>query len=174
MLRTTTVSNAGLVAPQYFVLRLSVTCDVELYEDSTYGPLPAPTDADELSHCSAWSFLSAPTDAVPPCCLTSFELTTPVDGFARIAGSCPAGVFDVIVTVYFPCGLITMPASRNDGVPLRLMSRLSEKTTSAEVSGSPFAKCTFFFRLNVNVLAPFVAFHDETSSGMGCARSALL
>ena len=50
MLRTTTVSNAGFVAPQYFVLRLSVTCEVVLYAESTYGPLPAPTDAEELSH----------------------------------------------------------------------------------------------------------------------------
>src|SRR5204862_6137378 len=49
MLRTTTVSNAGFVLPQYFVLRLSVICDVVLYDDSTYGPLPAPTDPDELT-----------------------------------------------------------------------------------------------------------------------------
>src|ERR1700759_4330910 len=165
MLRTTTVSKAGFAEPQYFVLRLSVTCDVVLYDDSTYGPLPAPTEADELSHCSAWSFLSAPTEAVPPCCFTSFELTTPVDGLARIAGSCPAGVFELITTVYLPCGLITMPASRNDGLPFRLIRRLSERTTSADVSGSPFAKCTFFFRLNVNVFAPFDAFHEETRSG---------
>src|SRR3954467_15543508 len=143
MFRTTIVSKAGLVDPQYFVLRLSVICEVVLYDERTYGPLPAPTDADEFSHCSALSRLSAPTDAVPPCCLTSFALTTPVDGFARIAGSCPAGVFELITTAYLPCGLITMPVSRNAGLPLRLMSRLSEKTTSADVSGAPFAKCTF-------------------------------
>ncbi len=132
-----------------------------------YGPLPAPTDADELSHCSALSALSAPTADVPPCAFTSFELTMPVDGFARIAGSCVAGVVDFITTVYFPCAETVMPASRNDGFPLRLISRLSEKTTSADVSGSPFAKWTFFFSWNVNVFAPFEAFHDCTSSGTG-------
>ena len=35
MFRTTTVSNAGFVAPQYFVLRLSVICDVVEYAEST-------------------------------------------------------------------------------------------------------------------------------------------
>src|SRR4051794_10696269 len=67
-----------------------------------------------------------------------------------------------------------MPVSRNAGLPLRLIRRLSENTTSAEVSGSPFAKCTFFFRLNVNVFAPFEALHVETRSGTGWAKSPLL
>ena len=165
MLRTTTVSNAGLVAPQYFVLRLSVTCDVVLYAERTYGPLPAPTDADELSQLSALSFLSAPTEAVPPCAFTSFALTMPVEGFARIAGSWPAGVFEVITTRYLPDGLTTTPSSRNAGFPFRLISRFSEKTTSADVSGSPLAKCTFVFRLKMNVFAPFDALYDETRSG---------
>ena len=59
----------------------------------------------------------------------------PVEGFARIAGSCPAGVFELMMTWYFPCGLTTIPSSRNAGFPFRLISRLSEKTTSADVSG---------------------------------------
>ena len=67
-----------------------------------------------------------------------------------------------------------MPASRNAGFPLRLISRLSEKTTSAEVSGVPSAKCTFCLSWNVNVFAPFDAFHDCTSSGIGVVRSPLL
>ncbi len=143
--------------PQYFGLRFSTTCEVALYEDRTYGPLPAPTDADEFSHVSALSRLSAPTEAVPPCCFTSFALTMPVDGFARIAGSWPAGVFDDMTTPYLPFGLITIPVRRNDGFPFRLMSRLSEKTTSADVSGSPFAKWTFCFSWKTNVFAPFSA-----------------
>src|SRR5947199_9238665 len=85
MLRTTTVSNAGFVAPQYFALRLSVICDVVENAESTSGPLPSPTDADEFSHDSALSFLLAPTDAVAPCCFTGFELTTPRDRLAGIA-----------------------------------------------------------------------------------------
>src|SRR4051794_24439698 len=98
----------------------------------------------------------------------------PVDGFARIAGSWPAAVFELITTLWRPCGLTTIPASRNAGLPLMLIRRLSENTTSADVSASPFAKCTFFFRLNVNLFAPFEAFHVDTRSGTGCARSPLL
>ena len=167
MLRTTTVSNFGLLAPQYFVLRFRVTCEVVLYAERTYGPLPAPTDAEELSHDSALSFWSAPTEALPPCCFRSFELTMPVDGLARIAGNCPAGVLERMMTRYLPDGLMTTPSSRNAGLPFRLIRRLSEKTTSADVSLSPFAKCTFGFRLKVNVFAPFDAFHEDTSSGTG-------
>ena len=67
--------------------------------------------------------------------------------------------------------MTVMPASRNDGLPLRLIRRLHEKTTSAEVSGVPSAKCTFFFSWNVNVFASLLAVHDCTSSGIGWARS---
>jgi hypothetical protein len=55
-----------------------------------------------------------------------------------------------------------------------LISLLSKKTTSLEVSGAPFAKWTFFLSWNVNVFAPFDAFHDCTSSGIGVVRSPLL
>src|SRR6185437_15537263 len=109
--------------------------------------------------------------AVPPCAFTSAALTMPVDGLARIDRSCVAGVVDVITTVYLPAALTVTPASRKAGLPLMLIRRLSEKTTSAEVSGAPFAKWTFFFSWNVNVFAPFVAFHEDTSSGIGFARS---
>src|SRR5437763_17030755 len=98
----------------------------------------------------------------------------PVDGFARIAGNCPIGVFERITTRYRPDGLMTTPVSRNAGFPFRLISRLSEKTTSADVSGSPFPKCTLRFRSKVNVFAPFDAFQPETSNGIGWARSPLL
>ena len=63
-----------------------------------------------------------------------------VDGFARIAVSCVAGVADFMTTVYFPCAETLMPASRKAGLPFMLMSRLSEKTTSADVSGAPFGE----------------------------------
>jgi hypothetical protein len=52
-----------------------------------------------------------------------------------------------------------------------LIKRLSENTTSADVSGCPFAKWTFRLSANVKVVAPFDAFHEATSSGIGCARS---
>src|SRR6476619_2141751 len=171
MLRTTTLVNFGLVLPQYFLLGTSVTCDVVLKDCNVYGPLPEPTDADEFSHCSALSAVDASAASVPPCALTSFELTMPVDGLARIDGSWPAGVAYLITTVNLPFAETLIPSSRNAGLPLMLIRRLREKTTSADVSGLPFAKRTFFFRLNEKSFAPFDAFHDDTSSGIGCARS---
>src|SRR6185437_15084750 len=170
MFRTTTLPKAGFFGPQYFGFGTSVSWDVVLYVFSSYGPLPAPAEADELNHCSALSAVDAFAAEVPPCALTSFELTMPVDGFARIAVSCVAGVFDFMTTVYLPLADTVMPASRNAGFPLMLIRRLSEKTTSADVSGVPSAKCTFFLSWNVNVFAPSDAFHDCTSSGIGFER----
>ena len=97
----------------------------------------------------------------------------PVDGFARIAGSSVSGVLACMTTVYFDGAEVLTPASRKAGFPLMLMSRLSEKTTSADVSGVPSAKWTFFLSWNVNVFASLLAFHDCTSSGIGVVRSPL-
>src|SRR3954464_12081279 len=55
MLRTTTVVNAGFFAPPGRLCGRRVTCAVGLDDCSVYGPLPAPTDAEEFSHCSALS-----------------------------------------------------------------------------------------------------------------------
>src|SRR5207244_3994734 len=60
---------------------------------------------------------------------------------------------------------------QEDGLPFRLIRRLNEKTTSAEVSGVPSAKWTFFFSLKVNVFASFDAVYDSASIGTGCATS---
>src|ERR1700747_3655889 len=127
MLRTTTLLKPGFFGPQYFGFGTSVSCDVVLYDFSSYGPLPAPADADELNHCSAVSAVDASAAAVPPCALTSFELTMPVDGFARIAVSCVAGVVDFMMTVYLPLAEMVIPASRDEGFPLMLINRFSEK-----------------------------------------------
>jgi hypothetical protein len=117
------------------------------------------------------SLLSAPGPDVPPCRRTSLEFTTPRDVFVRIEGSAAFGAFDLRTTVYLPRDDTVTPSSRNDGLPLRLMSRLNEKTASAAVSGVPSAKCTFRRRLKTNVFASFDAVHDCTRSGRGCARS---
>ena len=84
------------------MLGASVTCEVVLYCCSVYGPLPAPADADEFSHCSALSAVEAFEPSVPPCAFTSFEFRMPVGGFARIPGSCPSGVRELIIPVTFP------------------------------------------------------------------------
>ena len=119
-----------------------------------YGPLPAPAEAVELSHFSALSALAALAAAVPPCSRTSFELTMPVDGFARIDRQLR---WRVSSSASRPCtspaAETVTPASRKAGFPFRLMSRFSEKTTSAEVSGVPSAKWTFRLSWNANVFA---------------------
>ena len=91
-----------------------------------------------------------------------------------MTGSCVAGVFERITTVYFDGAETVMPASRNDGLPFRFASRFSDQTTSADVSGVPSAKWTFCFSWKVKIFAPEVALYDDTSSGIGCARSSPL
>src|SRR5436190_10801528 len=97
----------------------------------------------------------------------------PVHGVARIAGSCGAGVLDVITTVYLSCAETLIPERRNAGFALRLTSLLSEKTTSAEVRGAPLAKWTFDLRRKENLLASVVP-QDRTRSAIGFARLFLL
>jgi hypothetical protein len=102
---------------------------------------------------------------------TSFELTIPSDVFVRIDGSAVAGVVERSTTVYLPRADAVTPSSKKDGLPLRLIKRRKEKTASAEVSGVPSAKWTFFRRLKTNVFASLDAVHERTSCGIGCARS---
>ena len=102
MFRMTTLEKAGFVGPQYLAFGFRTICEVVLYCLRTYGPLPAPTEPDELNHCSALSVLSASAASVPPCCLTSFELTIPIDVLARIAGRAVLDVFARITTAYLP------------------------------------------------------------------------
>jgi hypothetical protein len=87
--------------------------------------------------------------------------------FVRIDGSAAFGVFDFRTTVYFPRDDTVTPSRRKDGLPLRLMSRLNEKTASAAVSGVPSAKCTFLRSWKTNVFASLDAVHERTRSGRG-------
>src|SRR5262249_21144188 len=136
--------------------------------------LPAPVELGELSQSSALSAFAASAASLPPFFFTSAELRTPVDGFARTTGSWVAGVFERMTTVYLDGAETEIPASRNAGLPFRFTSRLSDQTTSAEVSGVPSAKWTFFFSWKVYVFASELALNDETRSGTGCARSSPL
>src|SRR4029079_9448222 len=102
MVRTTTVLKPRFFGPQYFGFGASVSWDVVLYVFSTYGPLPAPADAEALNHCSALSAVGAFAAEGAAVALTRFELTMPVEGLARIAGSAVAGVADFMTTVYLP------------------------------------------------------------------------
>ena len=136
-----------------------------------YGPLPAEV---AFRNDSALSLLSAPGEELPPCAFTSFELTMPSDVLVTITGIAGFGVAEWRTTLYLPVALIVMPASRNDGFPFRLINRLYEKTTSAEVSGVPSENLMSLRSVNVNVLASFEAFHEVATSGRGCATSAPL
>ena len=89
--------------------------------------------------------------------------------FATIAGNAVFGVFERRTTVYLPRAETVTPSRRNAGFPLRLIKRRNEKTTSAALSGVPFAKWTFLRRLNTYVRALLVAFHDRASIGTGWA-----
>src|SRR5665213_3471389 len=133
-----------------------------------YGPLPAEV---ELRNDSALSDLSAPTEAVPPCALTSFELTMPSDVFVTITGMAGLAVAEWSTTPYAPLGFAVTPASRKDGLPFRLTRRLNEKTTSADVSGVPSENLMSLRSVKVKVLASFVAVHEVATSGSGCATS---
>src|SRR5262245_43792426 len=100
MFRMTTAPNLGLLGPQYRGFARSVTWDAGSYELRTYGPLPAPTEFVELNHDSALSAVEASGASEPPCCRTSRELTIPVAGFARTAGSCGCCAAVLTTTVY--------------------------------------------------------------------------
>src|SRR5829696_6290488 len=136
-----------------------------------YGPLPADC---ELRNDSALSALSAFAAADPPCAFTTFEFTMPSEVFATSTGIAGFGVFDLITTVYGPFAVVVIPASKNDGLPFTLTSRLNEKTTSAAVSRDPSEKRTFRRRLNVYVRASFDALYPVATLGAGCATSAPL
>src|SRR3979409_657920 len=136
-----------------------------------YGPLPADC---ELRNASALSVLSASAASEPPFAFTTFELTMPSAVLATSTGMAGFGVADVRTTVYGPFAEVVMPASRNDGLPLRLTRRLYEKTTSADVSFVPSENFTSLRSVNVYVFASFVTAYFVATDGCGCATSAPL
>jgi hypothetical protein len=81
----------------------------------------------------------------------------PSDVFATIAGMAVFGVAERRTTVNLPRADTVTPASRNDGLPLRLIRRRNEKTTSAAVICVPSANLMSRRRSNVYVLPPFDA-----------------
>ena len=88
-----------------------------------------------------------------PWARASFEFTIPSDVFATIAGIAVFGVFERRTTVCVPRADVVTPASRKDGLPLRLTSRRNEKTTSAAVIGVPSANRMSRRSSNVYVFA---------------------
>src|SRR5260221_4573542 len=133
-----------------------------------WGPLPCEA---ELRKDWAVSALSAPGWSVPPGALTTLELTMPRAGFGMMNGTAGFAVSDVSTTVDASGAVTVMPASRNDGLPLMLMSRLKENSTSADVRAVPSENLMSLRSLNVNVLASDDAVYELATCGMGVAES---
>ena len=95
----------------------------------------------------------------------------PSAGLVTIAGMAVFGVADVSTTVLAFGAVAVMPAIRNDGLPAMFFVRISEKTTSLAVTGSPLANLTPLRRVNVNVLASADAVHEVARSGTGLDTS---
>jgi hypothetical protein len=85
----------------------------------------------------------------------------------RLVGARRIGADDRRTTVYLVGAETFTPASRKDGDPFRLITRLKEKRTSAEVSGVPSENLTSRRSVNVKVLASFDTFHERASHGSG-------
>ena len=69
--------------------------------------------------------------------LHDLQFKMPHDGSARMYGSAGFGVLDVMTTVSGPSAVIVSPASRNAGLPFKLIILVSDQATSAEVTGLP-------------------------------------
>src|SRR5579862_5452769 len=95
----------------------------------------------------------------------------PRAGFGRMNGIAGFGASEVRTTVDASGAVTVMPASRNDGFPLMLISRLNENSTSADVRGVPSENLMSLRRWNVNVLASEDAVYELATSGTGVAES---
>src|ERR1700723_2385705 len=98
----------------------------------------------------------------------------PSEVFVTIAGIAGLGVDDLMTTVYLPFADVLTPASRNDGLPRRLIRRLYENTTSAAVSGVPSENLMFLRRVNVYTFAWSETVYFVATSGSGWDTSAPL
>ena len=70
-----------------------------------------------------------------------------------------------MTTVSGPSAVIVSPASRNDGLPFKLMSRVSDHTTSAEVTGVPSENLAAGLRWKTNFRAPSSVWYEVARSG---------
>src|SRR6202042_509125 len=120
-----------------------------------------------LSFASALSADAALALSVPPSAVTALASRMPMAGLVTIAGIAVFGVADVSTTVLGLGAVAVMPAIRKDGLPAMFLTRISEKTTSLAVTGSPLANLTPWRSVNVNVLASADAVNPVARSGTG-------
>jgi hypothetical protein len=129
-----------------------------------YGPLPADVS---LRNSSAVSVSAASAASVPPFSSTTALLTMPSVGLVTIAGTAVLGSSDVMTTVCSSGASTVRPAIRNEPLPWTFFTRLSEKTTSAEVSGVPSEKVMSSRIVNVYSVASSLTDHSDATLGSG-------
>ena len=79
-----------------------------------------------------------------------------------------------MTTRYLPDGLTTMPVEQERRVPLQVDQPVEREDDVGRRQRVAVREVHVRLQVEVNVFAPFDAFHEETSSGTGCARSPLL
>src|SRR5712691_6043893 len=98
----------------------------------------------------------------------------PRAGLGMMNGIAGFGSLDVRTTVDASGADTVTPSSKNDGLPLMLIRRLKEKTTSADVSCVPSPNLMSVRSLNVKILASDDAIYELATAGTGVAESAPL
>ena len=98
----------------------------------------------------------------------------PSAGLGMMNGIAGFASFDVRTTVDASGAETVTSARRNDGLPLMLIRRLKENTTSADVRVVPSENLMSVRSLNVYVLASEDAVYDFATDGTGVAESAPL
>ena len=141
---------------------------VKLNDLSTYGPLP--TDW-VLRNSSALSAVLASAASDAPFAFATLLLRIPNEGEVRIARTCGVGVSVLRTTVFASGAETVIPFINDDGLPLTFLRRLSEKTTSAEVTLLPSENLAFGSRVKVNSVAFAFTFHLEARPGTGVEAS---
>ena len=115
------------------------------------------------------SFASAASE--PPLAFTTLLFKIPRAGDVTIANTCGVA-FSVVRTAVDASGAETViPFISEEGLPLTFFKRLSEKTTSAEVTFVPSANFAFGSIVKVNSVAAALTFHFDAIPGTGVEAS---
>ena len=109
--------------------------------------------------------------SVAPFAFATLLFKIPRAGDVTIANTCGVA-FSVVRTTVDAFGAATViPAISEEGLPFTFFKRLSEKTTSAEVTFVPSANFAFGSIVKVNSVAPALTFHFDAIAGTGVEAS---
>ena len=79
-------------------------------------------------------------------------------------------MLDVMETASGPSVVIVSPASRNAGLPFKLIILVNDQATSAEVTGVPSENLAAGLRWKMNFFAPSSVWYDVASCGTSVFR----